>query len=279
MLGAVFAFTSMAVAGRELAFQLDTFEIMTYRSIIGIAVVLIISTLVGTRNQINTQQFGLHLIRNASHFIGQNLWFFAVTMIPFAQLFAFEFSVPIWVALFAPLILKEKLTHMRLLAATTGFIGILIVARPNMAGLNIGVLAAAVAAIGFAGSAIFTKLLTRRQSITTILFWLTVMQAVFGIILAGYDGDMQLPTAQTWPWVVLVGFAGLFAHFCITKALQLAPAIIVTPMDFVRLPLISVIGVMFYNEAFEWPIILGAVIVMGANLMNIITERRAAGHA
>lgn len=275
MMGAVVSFTSMAVAGREVAYQLDTFEIMTYRSLLGIVVVLSAAYFGGTLNQINRQQLGLHLIRNASHFTGQNLWFYALTLITLPQLFAFEFSVPLWVALLAPFFLSERLTLSRMSAAIVGFVGILIVARPDQVGLNAGIVAAAVAALGFTGSGIATKLLTRTQTITCIMFWLTAMQAVFGLTLAGYDGDIALPNSHTLPWVILIGLAGLLAHFCITRALQIAPAIIVYPMDFVRLPIAAVIGILFYAEPFEIAVFVGGVIIIGANLLNIMAEQRA----
>lgn len=275
MMGAVVSFTTMAVAGREVAYQLDTFEIMTYRSLLGIVVVLSAAYFGGTLNQINRQQLGLHLIRNASHFTGQNLWFYALTLITLPQLFAFEFSVPLWVALLAPFFLSERLTLSRMSAAIVGFVGILIVARPDQVGLNAGIVAAAVAALGFTGSGIATKLLTRTQTITCIMFWLTAMQAVFGLTLAGYDGDIALPNSHTLPWVILIGLAGLLAHFCITRALQIAPAIIVYPMDFVRLPIAAVIGILFYAEPFEIAVFVGGVIIIGANLLNIMAEQRA----
>lgn len=279
MMGAVVSFTSMAVAGREVAYQLDTFEIMTYRSFLGIAVVLIAGGIGGTLGQINTRQMPLHFVRNASHFLGQNLWFFALTVITLPQLFAFEFSVPLWVALFAPFFLSERLTRSRLSAAVIGFIGILVVARPDQVGLNAGIIAAAVAALGFTGSGIATKLLTRTQTITCIMFWLTVMQAVFGLVCAGYDGDIALPNAHTLPWVILIGLAGLLAHFCITRALQIAPAIIVYPMDFVRLPLAAMIGIIFYTEPFEIAVFIGGFVIIGANFINIWTEQKAAKRA
>ena len=102
MFGAVVSFTLMAIAGRTLAPNLDTFEIMTFRSLFGIILVLGIAWSVGSTRQINTQKIGLHLLRNLSHFFGQNLWFYAILYIPLAQMFAFEFSVPLWVALAAP---------------------------------------------------------------------------------------------------------------------------------------------------------------------------------
>ena len=99
MIGAIVSFTSMAIAGRQVSFALDTFEIMLYRSLMGIVIVCTVAGLSGTWRQINRQQLGLHAIRNAAHFTGQNLWFFAITAIPLAQVFALEFTSPIWVLL------------------------------------------------------------------------------------------------------------------------------------------------------------------------------------
>lgn len=276
MMGAVVSFTSMAVAGREMAHELDTFEIMTYRSFIGIAVVLMIAGLAGTLGQVTRRHMGLHVIRNASHFLGQNLWFYALTLITLPQLFAFEFSVPLWVALLAPFILNERLTRTRALAAGLGFAGILIVARPDQIGFSVGIIAAAISALGFTGSAIATKLLTRTESTTCILFWLTILQAIFGVICAGFDGDIAWPSLSAWPWVVLVGLAGLLAHFCITSALQIAPAVIVFPFDFLRLPLATAVGIMFYAEPFEVSVIVGAFVIISANVINLRAEAKPA---
>ena len=156
-----------------------------------------------------------------------------------------------------------------------GFAGILIVARPGMGEMNVGVLAAAASAIGFAGSIMLTKLLTRTETITCILFWLTVMQSVFGIVMAGYDGDIALPSAQSVPWLVLIGFAGLFAHLCLTTALSLAPAAIVAPLDFARLPVIAVVGMLFYGESLDIFVLIGAVIIFFANYTNIWFETKS----
>lgn len=264
----------MAVAGRALSGDLDTFEIMMYRSIIGFVLVLTIGSALGRLGEIDANRLPLHFIRNVSHFTGQNLWFFAVALIPLAQLFALEFTSPIWVILLAPLLLGERLTRVRLLAAGLGFVGILIVARPGVDGLNIGVIAAAASAIGFACTHIFTKMLTRTATVTCILFWLTVIQLGLGVIAAGYDGDIAWPSSAAWPWVTLVGCAGLLAHLCVTNALRVAPAIVVVPMDFMRLPLIAIVGMLFYAEPIDAFVLVGAAIIFAGNYLNIWTETR-----
>lgn len=274
MMGAVVSFSAMAVAGREMSSELNTFEIMTYRSIIGAVVMIMIITWFRLWDQIRIDKIYLHSFRNLIHFIGQNLWFYALTLIPLSHLFAFEFSVPIWVTIAAPFLLAERLTPLRIISVIIGFVGILIVTRPWAAGLSIGIIAAALCAIAFAGTAITTKQLTQTQSITCILFWMTVIQLILSMICTGYDGKITLPSSDTALWIVIVGVAGLFAHLCITSALKLAPATIVMPIDFTRLPLIAIIGMIFYNEPLDLWVIVGAIIIFGSNYLNIWSEKR-----
>ena len=276
MIGAITSFTTMAVAGRAVSLELDTFEIMFYRSLTGICIVLAVATYAGTLGQVGRQRLDLHFIRNICHFAGQNLWFYAITVIPLAQVFALEFTTPVWVILLSPLLLRERLTATGILAAAIGFVGILIVARPDPTNLSAGLIAAASCAVFFALTAILTRKLTRTETITTILVYLTTMQAVFGLVCAGYDGDIALPSLTALPWVVLIGCAGLLAHFCLTTALGLAPASIVMPMDFVRLPTIAVVGMLVYGEPLEVLVIVGAAFIFVANFINITKNRPAA---
>lgn len=274
MIGAMLSFSLMAVSGRELATSLNTFEIMLYRSIIGFLIVLVIGHFAKTLGEIKGGRLGLHLFRNLAHFSGQNLWFLAVASIPFSQLFALEFSTPVWVALLAPLFLGEVLTKQRVLAVILGFAGVLIVARPDINQFDFAIIAAVACAICFAGSMMATKKLTSDQSITCILFWLTLMQLAMGLLATVFMGTVTFPEGVNIIWIVIVGIGGLTAHFCITNALALAPAIVVIPLDFMRLPLISVIGFLAYGEAFELPILVGAGVIFMAILLNLKAEKQ-----
>lgn len=274
MIGAIVSFSAMAVAGRALASDLDTFEMMTYRSIIGVVIVVSMATLRGKLDEITTRDLGRHAIRNVAHFAGQNLWLASLTLIPLAQVFALEFTSPLWVILLAPFLLGERFTLKKLGVVLCGFIGILIVAQPGTTPVSLGTLTAASAAICFALTGIFTKQLTRQHSVTCILFYLTTMQLVFGLVCAGYDGDFALPTAESLPWIIVIGLGGLTAHFCITTAMTLAPATVVLPIDFARLPVIAIIGMVLYDEPLTWPVFLGAALIFGANYVNVATESR-----
>ncbi|SEN97829.1 Permease of the drug/metabolite transporter (DMT) superfamily [Pseudorhodobacter antarcticus] len=279
MIGSIVAFLAMAVAGREVSATHDTFEIMTFRSLIGFVIVCAVSLALKRHHEIQTTRLPRHIFRNALHFTGQNLWFYALAVIPLGQVFALEFTSPIWVILLAPIFLGETLTRTKLVAAALGLTGTLIVARPDFAAFDPGIAAAALAALCFAGTNIATKALTRRESIVSIMFWLTGMQLIMGLVMAGYDGHITLPTTQTLPFLILIGLAGLTAHFCLTTALSLAPASVIIPVDFLRLPLAFAIGWLLYDEQLELAVILGAALILSAIILNLRANAGAAKRA
>lgn len=269
MLGSIGAFTAMAVSGRAVASDLDTFEMMLYRSLVGIVIVTCAGLVTRRLHTITARRLPLHVLRNISHFTGQNLWFWALTVIPLAQLISLEFTMPIWVLILAALFLGERLTRRRILVVLIGFAGAILVARPDFGAPDPGMIAAAAAAIGFAGSVVFTKVLTRHETVISILFWLVVLQSLFGLITAGLDGDIAAPSLANIPWLVVLGAAGLIAHMCLTNALMLAPANVVVPFDFLRLPVLTMVGFLFYGEMIDAPVVIGAGLILLANLLNL----------
>jgi drug/metabolite transporter (DMT)-like permease len=272
MLGAIFSLSTMAIAGRELSAGFDTFEIMLHRSVIALLIVLLIIFISGSYRSIGIGAWRGHLMRNIFHFTGQNLWFYALALVPLAQVFALEFTTPLWVILLSPFLLGERLTMIRSIAALMGFIGILIVARPDMTNLQPGLLAAASCAVFFALTYIFTKRLTRTESISAIMLYMCIFQLIFGLITAGYDGDIAMPDMKDFPLLILLASCGLLAHFCITKALTLAPATFVAPVDFARLPVIALAGMLIYSESIDTYVLIGALIIFAGNYLNIWFE-------
>ena len=274
MIGAVASFSAMAVAGRELYVHMNTFELMAYRSFIGLAIVaFIIARTSKGFAQIKTGVPILHLQRNVVHFTGQNLWFYGVAVIPLAELVSIEFTNPIWVALLAPLMLGESITRTRIIAAVLGFVGVLIVARPGAAALDLGHAAGLGAALGFALNTIFTRRLMNHDSVLCVLFWMTVLQLSMALVLA-LPGGIPLPNAESWPWLLVVGICGLTAHYSLTSALAAAPATIVAPMEFARLPVITILGMFLYDEPLVFAVFIGAAVIVIANLINLYGETR-----
>ncbi len=271
MTGAIGSFSIMAMAGRAVSLQLDTFELMLYRSAVGLCIILAVLTLSRRWHMVSRHNLGLHFTRNLAHFAGQNLWFYALTLIPLAQVFALEFTSPLWVVFLAPFLLGERLTLSQILCVASGFVGILIITAPSLSEptTSTGTLAAAASAICFALTAVFTRKLTRSHSTLSILFWLTSMQLGLGLVCAGIDGAITLPQGWNYLWLLIIGCAGLLAHTCLTQALSLAPASVVIPIDFTRLPLIALAGAVFYDEPIGVALIVGGLIIIAANIISI----------
>jgi len=276
MLGAAASFSAMAVAGRALYVDMNTFELMFYRSLIGLGIVCV---LIGRSKRgfehVKTNRFDQHVKRNVVHFAAQNMWFFGIATIPLSQLVALEFTNPIFVALLAPLLLSEAMTKWRVFAALLGFLGVLIVAQPGVAPLELGHAAGLGAAIGFALNTIFTKKIMRVDTVLCVLFWMTSMQALFGLIFS-IPGGIPLPTASSAPWLGVVGICGLTAHYCLTSALGAAPATIVAPMEFIRLPIMALVGMLLYEEPIVLAVFIGGAIILAGNLINVRAEQRRA---
>lgn len=275
MFGALASFSLVAVAGREASRHVTTLELIAYRSWISLAMILVIIPLAGAGfAACRSQRKGLHLVRSVIHFGAQFSWLKALTLIPLAQLFALEFTAPLWVALIAPLLLGERLTLARIVSALIGFGGVLLVIRPGQAALDAGSLLALASAAGFALSMLTTKLLTRTDGTLTILFYMFVVQSVISLVLPLFAGGLTWPGTEGWIWTVAVAVFGLTAHFSLARAFAHADAMIVAPMDFLRLPLIAVVGVVLYREALDPYVLAGGAIVAIANLFNIWAERR-----
>ncbi|MDW3206569.1 MAG: DMT family transporter [Alphaproteobacteria bacterium] len=273
MMGALTSFALMAVAGREISREMDTFQLMFYRSIIGIVIVVAIGAMLpGGLGRFRTGHFRMHLARNVAHFIGQFCWFLSITLISLAEVFAIEFTTPIWVALIAPLFLAESMNRYRAIAIAIGFVGVLVVLRPGVVEFGAGHIAMLIGSFAFSLSMITTKKLSATESPLSILFWMAVLQAPMGLI--GSLSDFTLPGTESALWLIVVGVGGLTAHFCIAQAFRWADAMVVAPMDFLRLPLIAVVGMLLYSEALDPFVFLGGAVILVGNWINIRFARR-----
>jgi len=267
---ALLGFSLFAIAGREAGRELPTLQIMLWRGPISLVMLLVIALVTGARPK--TERISVHAARSLLHFAAQFSWLTALALIPLAELFALEFTAPLWVAVLAPLVLKERLTASRMAAAALGFAGVLVVIQPGSGTISAGTVLGLLSALGFATAMLATKTLMRTDSAFTILVYMMVIQSVLSTIL-GLPGFV-MPTATTLLWLVAIAVAGLVSHFSLAQAFSRADAILVAPMDFLRLPLIAAVGAFFYGEALDPIIMLGAVIIVTANLVNIRGERR-----
>jgi drug/metabolite transporter (DMT)-like permease len=269
--GAVLSFSAMAVAARELLAHLGPFQILFLRSVVMLAIVLVVVAQ-AEDPAIRTQRLPLHALRNLIHFGGQYCWVFAIGALPLATVFAIEFTMPVWTALLAALLLGERLTRGRAVMLALGLLGVLIILRPGFGLFKPAALVALAAAFLYAGNMIATKRLSSTDSPLAVLFWMSVVQTPLALLAA--LPQWVAPPAADLPWIGLIGAGSYTAHYCMTRAFKLADATVVVAIDFTRLPLIAVVGAVFYAEPFDPFILLGAAVIFAGTYFSLRREGR-----
>ena len=207
-----------------------------------------------------------------------------MTLLPFATVFALEFTTPVWVALLAALILGERMTKSRAGSVVLGFLGVLVIVRPGLASFQPMALLVLFAAFAFAIS------LHRHQEADQPRQHLrhhlldepdaTADGAGLAGVIAATDGpslfvfrlgaDLALPA-------LALGVVGLTSHYCLTQAFRSGDATVVVPLDFLRIPLIALVGWMFYGEALDGFVFAGAGLIICGVLWNLLAELRRSG--
>ncbi|NQU62583.1 MAG: DMT family transporter [Rhodospirillales bacterium] len=273
MTGTLASFIALALAGRELSADLSTFEMLFFRSLIGLGVVLVLAYRAGW-GTLKTAQPKLQVFRNCVHYIGQYGWFYGIGLLPLAQVFALEFTLPIWAAILAPLLLKERLTAVRIAAIAIGFSGALIILRPGVVPIDHASLAVLIAAMAYATSHTLTKKLSATDTPLAILFYMTAVQLPLGLVPSLFD--WVWPSLAHVPWLAVIGLAALASHFCMIRAFLHADAIVVIPMDFLRLPMIAVIGLFFYGEPLDLWVLVGGLVIFAGTFLNILKGHQQA---
>jgi len=267
MAGWLAAMLVMAIAGRETTRELDVFQIMEMRSVIGLVMLYPLIHLAGGFGKLKTARPWQQVGRNIAHYGAQFAWFKALTLIPLAQVISIEFTMPIWTAILAVAFLGERMGLWKNLAVALGVIGVVIIVRPGTNEIVPGQIIALAAAVGFAISVTMVKSLTRSDSVVTILFWMLLIQSIIGLVPA--LDVWRWPSAYAWAWIIVIAFCGTFSHYCLTRAMLHADATVVVPMDFLRVPLAALAGWLLYGERLDTLTILGAALILSGNLLNL----------
>jgi drug/metabolite transporter (DMT)-like permease len=266
MLGAIASFCLMAIAARELDGKIDKFELLAIRSLVGFVLLVIIMNVIKRPTLMFSRRIKTHFWRNFFHFIGQFSWLVGIGLLPLAQVFAIEFTVPLWVLIIASIFLSEAITRRKLVSVALGLIGVAVIVKPGVQIIDVGGLVMIIASLCFAVTFILSKSLLTTEHPLTVVFYMTLIQLPLGALMAGPDWAM--PEPWMCPWVMAIALTGLSAHYCMVKAMQIAEVSVVISLDFLRLPIIAIIGMLLYGEPFEVSVILGGGLMLLANLVN-----------
>ena len=273
MVGALLSFSVMAVSIRELSRAgLSIFEILAIRS--GVALFVLLA-LLAVRKDLRVhalpRRMGLNLFRNTVHYASQYSWALSLTMLPLATVFALEFTMPAWTAVLAVWFFDELFTPSRLGVVILGLIGVLVILRPGIASFNPAAILVLLAAFGYAITMITTKQLTKTETTFGIVFWMAVIQLPLSLIGSDPTVFLRFEPRHILP-AIGVGMAGLTSHYCLSNAFRFGDATLVVPLDFMRIPLIAVVGWAFYGERLDVFVLLGAMIIVSGVLWNLRSE-------
>ncbi len=280
MLGSTLAFGLMAVAIRYATGSVPTQEVAFFRNVFGLLVLLPMLLRPG-RASLKTRQLPRYFIRSAIGLASMLCAFWAIGHLPMSQAISLSYSTPLFVTIAAVLWLGETVRARRWAAVIIGFIGVLIIVRPGSTSFTPGTLMAVLAAVLSSLVAIQIKQLTRVDSadavvLYTYVFWvpLSLLPAVFVWIW---------PTGMAWLWLVATGLFGTIGQLLWTRALRLGEVSALTPISFMQLPLVAVLGWLLFGETLDRWTVIGASIILGANAYiahrEAVLSRRAASEA
>jgi drug/metabolite transporter (DMT)-like permease len=271
MLGTLSSLLLLAIAARELSETISTIQMINVRNAVSFCIVCVALQTTGW-SQLQTTQIGAHLVRNVSHLVAQYAWIVALASIPLVEVFALEFTGPIWAVLIASLLLGEKINGYRILTLVMGVIGVIIILRPGFRNPDPAMFIVIFSALCFSLANVLTKKLVKHNSPLNIIFYMTVIQ--FAITLVPAWAAWVMPSKKEWIWLIIMGMVSITAHYSFAKAFSYADAMIVIPMDFLRLPLAAIMGWLLYKEALDLFVVLGAIIMFSGNFINILVEKK-----
>ena len=266
MLGSGLCFVTVIGLVRYLEGSLPAAEASFIRYLIGLVFFLpylwkYASTLFRRSNLLR------YFIRAGFHSLGVVAWFFAMSKLPVAEVTAIGYMTPVFVTLGAVLFFKEKISFWRTSAIILAFFGVLLILRPGFQNLSSGHGAQIFATVFFAGSYLMVKDLTRTESATAIVAMMTLF-----VTIALAPMAMVVWVTPSVNEIGILTFVALFAtvgHFFMTKALALAPLVVVQPVEFLKLVWATLLGILVFGEGID-PFVLtgGGLIIVSVTLIS-----------
>ena len=271
MIGAAASFSLLVVCVRELSASLPTPEILFFRCLFTMALLVPWAVRAG-RDAVRIRRPWPNLLRGVSTFAAMTMWFHAIGVVPLADAVAIQSAYPLFTILLAMLLFAERPGIRRWLATLAGFAGVLVIVRPGFVAVGLPTAMLLGAALCYAVSNICVKAMADTESPTRMVFTVNALLLAFSAV----------PTALMWvtpsldalPWIALLAGSGFAAHMCLTRALATGEAGAVMPFDFLRLPFAALGGLMLYGEVPDLWTVAGGVLVFASAIYIAMREAR-----
>ena len=200
------------------------------------------------------------ILRGLVHSIGVTLWFYAMSVMPVAEVTAIGFLTYIFVSIGASIFLKEKLHKHRLTAILISFIGALIILRPGFKVIETGQMGMLIATMVFTASYLIAKVVSKERSSSEIVAMLSIFTTIFLIPSAIYSWEpLSIKAFLILSFTAIIATLG---HITMTKAIKAAPMVVTQPILFLQLVWASMVGLFIFDEGFDLFVILGGTIIM-----------------
>jgi len=272
MLASVASFTVEASLIKAAGATWTPVQILFWRQ--AVAVILLAPLVLrAPRATLSTSLPGTIIFRSVLGVLGIVMSISAISLLPLADATTLSFTRVLWIALIAALVMKEAMGPRRILAVLLGFVGVAALMKPGAEGLDVGWphLIALGAALFAALSILSVKRLSRDHSVLTI----SAYGAGLGLILSlpFVASDFRWPEWNQLPVLLGLGAAGLGTMVCYTRGMQLGETVVMAPIDYLRLVLTAIVGLLIFNEPVTPWLVAGAVLIFLSNLLLTVAPR------
>jgi len=238
-------FSIMVIFIKKAAENLHIFEVVFFRNLLAFIIMLPIIKSIGL-DALKMNNSKLFFVRGFFGAIGMFAGFSCLTLIPIAQATAISFSKPIFITLGATIFLGEIIKARRIVAIIIGFVGMLIIVQPGVEGFSFGITLAIIAAITHSINSLIVKKLTLTEAPLAIVIWMVIILIPITFIPA--LSVWEWPSIETWIYLWGIAIFGTLAHFSLTKSYSMAEITSLQPIEFIKLPLMALLGWGFFYE-------------------------------
>jgi len=253
--------TAQLAIVRLIAGDVNVFEIVFFRSVFGLIIVLPVLWR-GAAIHLRPNRPGLNLLCGTLAFLASVFFYFAARYMPIADITAIHFTRPIFAAVAAALILREALRRSRVLAILMGIVGAAIIVRPGLVEFNVGILFMIGVITVQSFNPINRKILSRVEHPDTVAIWNVLTILPLSLVCTIFVWTM--PTLAQLGWMALVGLFEMLNQRVLARAYVQADAIIVVGLHYTRLPIAALVGFLFFGEAPDIWIWVGATVIAAA---------------
>jgi len=222
--------------------------------------------------RLRTRRLGLHVLRGGLGVLGGFLGFYAYSRMPLTDAYAIIFTTPLLITALSVPVLGERVGWRRWSAVVIGFLGVLVMLRPDGAVVGTGPLAAFGAACCSACSILIVRRLSTTESTAGIALYSSLTVAtVMGAWLAV---DHVVPRLADLALFAAAGLIGGSALIVLITAYRRAPAALVAPFQYTQMIWGTLLGLALWGDVPDRWVVLGAAIVAASGLFVLYRETR-----